>query len=91
MRGDKCQLPLDCRSAVCTVHWLVPEFKAGGHEKQGSLRDKIINADVMRCLQSALTFFQRRLWSQDLRGVTWEEGDLSRPEIHGARRALANP
>jgi hypothetical protein len=45
---------------------------------------------VMRCLQSALTF-QRRLCPQDLRGVTWGEGDLSRPEIHGARRALANP
>jgi hypothetical protein len=55
MRGDEWQLPLDCRSAVCTVHWLVPEFKAGGHEKQGSLRDKIINAHVVCCLHDSLT------------------------------------
>ena len=55
MRGDNCQLPLDCRSAVCTVHWLVPELKAGGHEKQGSLRDKIINAHVVCTIRSPQT------------------------------------
>jgi hypothetical protein len=55
MRGDKCQLPLDCRSAVCTVHWLVPEFKAGGREEQGSLRDKVIDAHVMWCSHDSLT------------------------------------
>lgn len=65
-------------------------IKAGGCEEEGFVRHKIINADVMRCLQSALTFHHADL-SQDLRGVTWGEGDLSRPDVHGARLAFGEP
>jgi hypothetical protein len=63
-------------------------IKTAGCEEEGFVRYKIINADVMRCLQSALTFHHADL-SQDLQGVRGE-GDLRRPEIHSPRLALAN-
>ena len=89
MRRDECHLPLDARPTLGAVRLLVPIIKAGGHQEQSFVRDKIVNADVIWCLQSALTFHHADL-SQDLQGVRGE-GDLSRPEIHGARLTLANP
>jgi len=75
------------------VKLFVPTVKAGGHKEQSFVRDETINTDVVRCLQYAFTFQSDlfRLCSQELRGVTWGEGDRSRPEVHGARLALANP
>jgi len=78
MRRDECHLPLDARPTLGAVSLVVAIVKAGGHQEQCFVRGKRINADVMRCLQSALTFHRADLSqdSQDVRG----EGDLSRPE-----------
>ena len=89
MCRDERRLPLDAHPTLRAVQLLVSIFKAGGHQEQSFVRDEIVNADVMRCLQSALTFHHADL-SPDWQGVRGE-GDLSRPEIHGARLALANP
>ena len=86
-RDERC-LPPDARPTLRAVQLLVSIIKAGGHQEQSFVRHEIVNADVMWCLQSALTFHHADL-SQDLQGVR-REGDLSRPEIHGARLALAN-
>jgi len=88
-RDERC-LPLDARPTLGAVSLVVPIVKAGGHQEQCFVRGERINADVMRCLQSALTFHHADL-SQDLRGVTWGEGDLSRPDVHGARLAFGEP
>ena len=56
MRRDECHLPLDARPTLGAVRLLVPIVKAGGHQEQSFVRDKIVNADVMWCLQSALAF-----------------------------------
>ncbi len=37
------------------MQFLVSIIKAGGHQEQSFVRDEIVNADVMRCLQYALT------------------------------------
>jgi hypothetical protein len=50
------------------VQLFIPVFAAGGSEEEGLVRQKIINAHVMRCLQSALTF-HRANWSEDPQGV----------------------
>jgi hypothetical protein len=78
MCRDERRLPLDARPTLAAVSLVVPIVKAGGHQEQCFVRGKRINADVMRCLQSALTFHRADLSqdSQDVRG----EGDLSRPE-----------
>jgi len=89
MCRDERRLPLDARPTLGAMSLVVPIVKAGGHQEQSFVRGKRINADVMRCLQSALTFHHADL-SQDSQGVR-RQGDLSRPEIHGARLALANP
>ena len=89
MCRDERRLPLDARATLRAVQLLVSIVKAGGHQEQSFVRDEIVNADVMRCLQSALTFHHADL-SQDLQGVRGE-GDLRQPETHGARLALANP
>jgi hypothetical protein len=88
MRRDECHLPLDARPTLGAVSLVVAIVKAGGHQEQGFIGDKIVNADVMRCLQSAPTLhlspFGPRL--QDLRGVrgraTWSARDtLTTPRI----------
>jgi hypothetical protein len=74
MCRDERRLPLDARPTLGAVSLVVPIVKAGGHQEQRFVRGKRINADVMRCLQSALTFPRFRIWSQDLRGVTCRGG-----------------
>jgi len=56
MCRDERRLPLDARSTLGAVSLVVPIVKAGGHQEQRFFRGKRINADVMRCLQFALTF-----------------------------------
>ena len=56
MRRDEYLLPLDARPTVGAVRLLVHIVKAGSHQEQSLVRYKSIHADVMRCLQSALTF-----------------------------------
>ena len=51
------RLPLDARSTLRAVQLVVSIVKTGAHQEQSFVRDKIVNTDVMRCLQSALTFF----------------------------------
>ena len=68
----------------------VSMIKAGGCEEEGFIRHKRIDADMMRCLQSAPTFHRsdsvRRLARREE-----AEGDISRPEIHSPRLALGEP
>jgi hypothetical protein len=71
---------------------LVFILTAGDHQEWGFVGDKIVNVDVVRRLQSALTF-QRPPRAQDLRGVSCLGGrtTLVVQKIHTARLALANP
>jgi hypothetical protein len=66
---DECSFPLDPCPAPSAVQLLVFIFTAGGHQEWGFVGDEIVNADVMRCLQSAPTF-QRLTRPKDLRSVT---------------------
>jgi len=54
-------------------------IKAGGCEEEGFVRYKIINADMMWCLQSALTFHRSDSVRRPARRGEGE-GDPSRPE-----------
>ena len=45
---------------------------------------------MLWCLQSALTF-HRANQSRDLRGVTWGEGDLSRPDVTRSTPPIGEP
>jgi hypothetical protein len=56
MGWDECRLPLDACPTLGAVQLLVSIVKAGGHQEQSFVRDKIVNADMTWCLQSALTF-----------------------------------
>src|ERR1700683_2495046 len=89
MGGDECRLPLDACPTLSAVQLPVSIMKAGGCEEEGFVRYKIINADMMWCLQFALTFHR----SDSVRRLARRgqgEGDLSRPEKHIPRLALAN-
>jgi hypothetical protein len=80
MRRDECHLPLDARPTLGAVSLVVAIVKAGGHQEQGFIGDKIVNADVMRCLQSALTFHRSDPGYKTC--VACEAGQPGRPEIH---------
>jgi hypothetical protein len=56
MCRDERRFPLDAHPTPRAVQLLVSIIKAGGHQEQSFVRDEIVNADVMRCLQPALTF-----------------------------------
>ena len=89
MCRDKRRLPLDAHPTLRAVQLLVSIIKTGGHQEQSFVCDEFVNADVMRCLQSALTFHHADL-SRDLQGVRGRATLVDR-KIHGARLALANP
>ena len=91
MCRDECRLPLNSCSTLGAVHVLVPVFEAGRYQEQSLVGDKSVNADVMRCLQSALTFQRSDFGHKTFEAWRGWEGDLSHPVIHGARLALANP
>jgi hypothetical protein len=87
MCRDECRLSLDACPASGAVHVLIPVFEAGGHQEQSFVRDEIANADVMRCLQSALTFHHADL-SQDLQGVACGGRVTQSAQIHCPRLGL---
>ena len=56
MGRDECHFPLNARPTLGAVRLFIPIAKACGHQEQGFVGDKTVNADVMRCLHYALTF-----------------------------------